>query len=211
MPVFRSGADQVPKWCELEQFEIVRLPAGGSRSFEHIGKKEKLVIGAGTSRVFDGWREVVAETGTCLDLPGGAAQFEVQEALTDTTLVRMSGRWGEETGGCGVFHVEKSDEPSDQGDPVDYPKQTDFDNHFHDCDEYWIILAGRGVVVSEDKHYEVGPGDCVATGKGHHHDFPIVYQPVTAVYFETSLGGKKRRGHLWEHTHGRAAPAADRI
>ena len=49
-----------------------------------------------------------------------------------------------------------------------------FDCHFHDCDEYWILFAGRGIAVSEGKRYEVASGDCVATGMGHHHDFPIV-------------------------------------
>ncbi|MCZ7543520.1 MAG: hypothetical protein M5R40_08270 [Anaerolineae bacterium] len=90
----------------------------------------------------------------------------------DTVLVRMAGHWGDELGGSGVFFSGKSSAPEDRGDPVDYPKETDFDNHYHDCDEYWILWAGRGTVVSEGKFYEVGPGDCVATGMGHHHDFP---------------------------------------
>ncbi|MGH2616746.1 MAG: cupin domain-containing protein, partial [Thermomicrobiales bacterium] len=96
-------------------------------------------------------------------------------------------------------------------DPVSYPKTTSFDSHYHDCDEYWIVWAGRGVAVSEGQEYEVGPGDCVATGMGHHHDFPRVQEPVQAVYFETTLQGAKRRGHLWEHTHGLAQPARDCI
>ena len=46
---------------------------------------------------------------------------------------------------------------------------------------------------------------------GHHHDFPEVFEPVRAVYFETTLEGQKRRGHLWEHTHGPSAPAPGRV
>lgn len=29
-------------------------------------------------------------------------------------------------------------------------------------------------------------------------------------YFETTMMGEKRRGHLWEHTHGKAQPQAER-
>jgi len=123
----------------------------------------------------------------------------------------MCGRWGDETGGAGIFTVSKADNPSDRGDPIDYPKETNFDNHYHDCDEYWILFEGRGVAVSEGKRYEVGPGDCIVTGMGHHHDFPQVFEPVKAVYFETTIEGKKRRGHLWNHTHGPAEPKKDRV
>ena len=82
--------------------------------------------------------------------------------------------------------------------------------HYHDCDEYWILFEGSGIAASEGKLYEVSQGDCVATGMGHHHDFPRVFEPVKAVYFETTLEGKKRRGHLWNHTHGQAEPRKER-
>jgi mannose-6-phosphate isomerase-like protein (cupin superfamily) len=94
---------------------------------------------------------------------------------------------------------------------VDYPKTTHFDSHYHDCDEYWILFQGRGIAVSEGKMYEVREGDCVATGMGHHHDLPRVIEPMKAVYFETTLEGQKRRGHLWNHTHGPAEPKRGRV
>jgi len=46
---------------------------------------------------------------------------------------------------------------------------------------------------------------------GWHHDFPRVDRSVKAVYFETTMQGKKRRGHLWEHTHGPAQPVLERV
>ena len=46
---------------------------------------------------------------------------------------------------------------------------------------------------------------------GHHHDIKYVGEPLEAVYFETTLMGKKRRGHLWNHTHGTAEPVWDRV
>jgi mannose-6-phosphate isomerase-like protein (cupin superfamily) len=60
--------------------------------------------------------------------------------------------------------------------------------------------------MSENTLYDVGPGDCVATRMGHHHDFPAVTEPVLAIYFETTMRGKHRRGHLWERVHGPAFP-----
>ena len=103
------------------------------------------------------------------------------------------------------------DPAQNRGDPVGYRKQTAFDNHYHDCDEYWILFEGSGVAASEGRLYDVGPGDCVATGMGHHHDFPIVREPVKAVYFETTMEGQRRRGHLWNHTHGAAEPRPERV
>jgi mannose-6-phosphate isomerase-like protein (cupin superfamily) len=57
----------------------------------------------------------------------------------------------------------------------------------------------------------VRPGDCVTIGMGHHHDFPLIDAPVKAVFFETTLEGAKRVGHLWNHTHGLAQPKPERI
>jgi mannose-6-phosphate isomerase-like protein (cupin superfamily) len=44
-------------------------------------------------------------------------------------------------------------------------------------------------------------GDCVFTKAGDHHDFPIVYETIKGAWFETTLIGGKRKGHLWDHTH----------
>jgi len=211
MPVFTSGTGLAPPWCELEYFNIRVVPQGGNHTYMRLGRKEKLIVGRGQCRVAIGDRTVDAGEGANLDLPDDKGGFHVVEAMTDCTLVRMCGRWGDEVGGSGIFTVADSDSPSDAGDPVDYPKRTCLDNHYHDCDEYWILFEGRGTVVSEGKSYEVGPGDCVATGMGHHHDLPIVVEPVRAVYFETTMEGAQRPGHLWAHTHGPAQPLPDRI
>lgn len=210
MPIFRSGKGLAPSWCELEYFEIVPLAVGETRTFERIGEKEKLIVGKGECVVRLNETSAAAKTGTNLDLKTADGQFEVAEVTADTVVIRMCGRWGEELGGSGLFGVSKSENPRDVGDKVDYPKETNFDLHYHDCDEYWILYEGSGVAVTEGKPYRVGPGDCVATGMGFHHDFPQVTEPVRAVYFETTLQGRKRLGHLWNHTHGIAEPQMDR-
>lgn len=211
MPVFRSGKGLAPSWCEMDYFEIVSLSKGETRTLDRFGVKEKLIVGNGECVIYRGGNAVKAKPGTNLDLVAASDRFEIGNVTADTVLIRMCGRWGDEIGGSGLFGVAKSPNPSDGGDPVDYPKETNFDSHYHDCDEYWILFEGRGVAVSEGKRYEVEAGDCVVTGMGFHHDFPVVHEPVKAVYFETTIEGRKRRGHLWNHTHGPAQPQDERV
>jgi mannose-6-phosphate isomerase-like protein (cupin superfamily) len=193
-----------PAWCEMEYFEIVELPAGGSHTFDRFGRKEKLFVGKGQCRLAFADQTMMANEGAVFELSTAAGQFQVSEASSDATLIRVCGCWGDETGGCGVFTLDNSEHPQNTGDPVDYPRTTNFDNHYHDCDEFWIIFAGRGLAVSEGKIYEIAAGDCLATRTGDHHDFPQVFATVRGVYFETTLMGQKRLGHLWNHTHGRS-------
>ena len=206
MPLFRDGLGSAPAWCELTAFEIIRLPAGARHDFAPSGQKERLIVASGACRLALGGAEVDATAGTKHELPAPGAHAAVVETREPTTVVRLCGTWGDETGGWGLFRVEEVADPVERGDPTDYPKRTRIDNHYRDCDEYYIILEGRGTVVSEGRHYEVGPGDCVATRMGDLHDFPLAPEPVTAVYLETTLRGRRRRGHLWNHTHGPAEP-----
>lgn len=211
MPVFKSAQGSAPPWCEMEYFEIVDLPAGATHTFRRLGRKEKLIVGQGKCHIGFAGQTVAAQDGANLDLTTADGEFQVQEVVWETTLIRMCGRWGHDTSGSGIFTVEKAGERQDCGDPVDYPKETGFDNHFHDCDEYWIVFQGSGIAVSEGKSYQLSPGDCIATRMGEHHDFPQIFEPVRAVYFETTMRGQKRPGHLWEHTHGPAQPAKDEL
>jgi mannose-6-phosphate isomerase-like protein (cupin superfamily) len=173
--------------------------------------KEKLIVVKGRCRVAFEGTTVDASPGSNLDLATASGRFEVAGATEDAKIVRVCGRWGDEVGGSGMFSITKALQTWEKGDPVDYPKETMLDSHYHDCDEYWIVYEGSGVVYSEGRHYEVGPGDCLAIGMGHHHDFPSVREDVKAVYFETTMEGSRRRGHLWNHTHGRARPRWDRV
>jgi mannose-6-phosphate isomerase-like protein (cupin superfamily) len=213
MPVFKSGKGLAPAWCELEYFDIVTLNPGQTHRFERMGPKEKLIVGAGKCRISSDGQTREIEKGANIDLQAPNGVFNVLEVMEPTTLIRMSGRWGEECGGSGLFPVWNSTDGSTDnwGGPVTYPKTTKFDNHYHDCDEYWIVYQGRGTAMSEGKSYKVGPGDCIVTGMGHHHDFPLVDEPVLAVFFETTMQGRKRGGHLWEHKNGPAEPIPERV
>ncbi len=211
MPVFTSGEGQAPAWCEMQYFDIVEILPGQQHTYERQGKKEKLIVGRGRCRVALAGREVLAEEKAQLDLGEGESPFVVGQVEERTVLIRMCGDWGEEVGGAGIFTGAPSEKPQDNGDRTEYPKFTNFDNHFHDCDEYWILFEGSGLAYSEGVLYLVGPGDCVATARGDHHDLPRVDAPIRAIYFETTMEGQKRRGHLWDHTHGKAQPRLERV
>ena len=63
--------------------------------------------------------------------------------------------------------------------------------HYHDCNEYWIIVSGRGICTTEGDRYEIGPGDLVLTKKGDEHSL-VVTEEMTAVYIYgvLPLGGE---------------------
>ena len=144
-----------------------------------------------------------------LNLPEGAAGWELSAVRPGAKIVRLMGHWGEELGGCGIFQTRNEPDPSDKGDPVDYPKSTSIDRHYHDCDEYWIGLEGWGEAVVGGLRLPFGAGECVPIRTGHHHDLPNAPDGIRALFFETTLTGRKRVGHLWEHTHGPAVPQAE--
>ena len=67
--------------------------------------------------------------------------------------------------------------------------------HFHDCNEYWIIISGRGNATSEGKPYELGPGDMLLTEAGFEHSL-VVTEEMMAVYFYGQMPEHGRWGHL---------------
>ena len=210
MPITKSGEDKAPAWCGLKYFEVVHLKAGEARVLARRDKREKIIVGAGSCEICFGDEVVAGEFKTNVDLVDADDHFTVSAPTVPATLVWMCGDWEEETS-SGIFQVGKGDAREDKGDVVNYAKETSFDCHYHDYDEYWIVYEGRGIAVSEGHSYQVGPGDCVATGMGFHHDFPIVHEDVKSVYFETEMEGEGRRGHLWDHTHGVAVPQMERV
>jgi mannose-6-phosphate isomerase-like protein (cupin superfamily) len=212
MTLFRSDA-RPPAWCELDGFEIITLARGQSVR-RTPGARERLIGALGTVQLRRGARSLLLKEAQFVDIDpmqGDPADGEyVVEGHADTAqFVRLSGHWGQELGGCGIFRVRPGS--GDKGDPVGYRKNTAIDRHYHDCDEYWIVLEGAGDAVVDDRPSRMGPGDCLAIGMGHPHDFPWVEQDVKAVFFETTLQGRKRTGHLWNHTHGPAQPLPERI
>jgi mannose-6-phosphate isomerase-like protein (cupin superfamily) len=205
-----TSATRPPTWCELEAFEIVNLAPGESRDCPRLSAKERVIATNGSLQVVAGSRSQVLREGQFLDLAAEPG-WRLRGTWRPSQAVVLRGRWGDELGGCGLFTGRAHGPTLVEGDPVDYPKNTGFDSHYHDCDEYWLFLEGKGTAVVGKRFMAVGPGDCLAIGMGHHHDLPVVESPVKAVYFETTLEGQKRTGHLWNHTHGAAEPRPERV
>ena len=210
MTVFQSGQN-APEWCELQRFELISPALGATVERRPETACERLIGTAGTTQVAQGGRSVLLKEAQFLDLDPNGGPWTGMGASEGAALVRLMGAWGPDVAGCGVFRVKPVTTPETKGDPVTYPKNTAIDRHYHDCDEYWIVLQGSGETVVDDRHYAMKPGDCLCIGMGHHHDFAQTDNEVKAVFFETTLQGRKRIGHLWNHTHGPAQPISERV
>ncbi|MGE5430757.1 MAG: hypothetical protein ACM3QX_06770 [Syntrophomonadaceae bacterium] len=194
MPVFNGWPSKAPSWSEMEYFEIIEVPRNTILSFQRHSAKEKLFVGAGSCTVLLGEEKRDLNYGQSIDAASDI--FHVSASESPVTIIRVGGTWGSGVGDSGVFSMDKTPDAENTGDRVDYPRNTLFDNHFHDCDEFWIIFKGQALVYSEGKPYKIGMGDCVATKCGDHHDIAEIYEPLHGVYFETTLKGPKRPGHL---------------
>ena len=190
-----------PAWCELEAFAIHDIAPGQPRPVAIDRPRARLLVTAGSCQVRQGSSSQVLREGQFIALHAGEASLLAHSAAQ---AVVLQGRWDDELGGCGVFRAENVASPSDRGDPVAYPKHTNIDAHFHDCQEFWLLLDGEATVVVGAGHAPMRPGDCLPIPMGAMHDMPDAPQPAKAVYFETTLRGRKRTGHLWQHTHGPA-------
>lgn len=197
--VVRAG-DRFPGWCEVKSFSQFAM-VGGEKRFRISHPSARLLLTAGSCQVRQAGRSQVLREGQFYPLVPGEA---VLAGSSVAEAVLLEGAWSEELGGCGIFRAENVSAPADKGDPVSYPKRTNIDAHYHDCDEYWLLLEGRATAVVDGVHVPMRPGDCVPIPMGAMHDMPDAPEAVKAVYFESSLNGQKRIGHLWQHTHGPA-------
>lgn len=69
--------------------------------------------------------------------------------------------------------------------------------HYHDGNEYWIILSGRGICTTEGNTYNIEPGDMVLTKKGDEHSL-IVTEDMVAVYFYGVIAQGAMPQHLYK-------------
>ncbi|MBC8401136.1 MAG: hypothetical protein H8E14_06570 [Candidatus Marinimicrobia bacterium] len=195
LPLFTAGLGQAPDWCELEFFEIIHS-LNTRQEFQRRSPREMLFVGQGNSKIAINSSQILDFKGDFLEFPDSYRSWAIEPGI-DQIVIWLGGLWQDPRGGCGVFTLGPSGDAMNKGTPVDYNRNTRFDNHYHDCDEYWIIFQGKGTVVSEQVIYQVAPGDCVATRMGDHHDFPWVNDKIHGVYFETTMRGKQRGGHHW--------------
>lgn len=190
-----------PAWSDVKSFSWYDLAASAEQPIGVRGPRARLLVTAGGCQMRQGSRSQVLREGQFVPLEPGEAVLAANAAAQ---AVVFEGNWGEELGGCGLFRAENVAAPADRGDPVTYAKHTNIDAHYHDCQEFWLLLEGAATVVVDGQHLRMQPGDCLPIPMGAMHDMSDAPRPVKAVYFETTLRGLKRTGHLWQHTHGPA-------
>ncbi|MCF7808320.1 MAG: cupin domain-containing protein [Candidatus Marinimicrobia bacterium] len=139
--------------------------------------------------------------GEMLEIPEYIDRYQIHTDY-DSIIVVAGGIWDDPAGSSGVFTMLPSKAPENTGDPSEYNRNTRFDRHFHDCDEYWIITQGNCVAEIDGVLCALTPGNCLYIPKGVSHDLLRVPKMVSGVYIETSMKGQRRSGHLWKHTHG---------
>jgi mannose-6-phosphate isomerase-like protein (cupin superfamily) len=200
MPLLKISENKFPDWSEVKKITQLSIePNSKTQIVKSYMNYAIFVISGECSIRTNGYEKIFSENDS---LYSDKKNISIKITNHKTELVIIEGNWSDEVGGSAVFKMSKQSTPRNIGDPVDYPRTNDFDNHYHDFDEYWIILKGGGIAVSEGVKFKFGAGDIIATRICDHHDLPEVYEDIHGIYFETSLRGQKRMGHLWNHTHG---------
>lgn len=195
MPLIKLYKDVFPEWSEVKFAVIVNF----NSTLKIDNQYDKMFVVVLSGKCFVENNVLINEYYLTTKK---VVEFKTDD---DCKILVIKGIWQEETGSFGLFKITNSDNPKNIGDPVKYKRKTDFDNHYHDCDEYWFIYGGKALCYSENKQYNVGLGDCLLTKAGEHHDIVDIKEELTGFYFETTLIGKKRKGHLWNHTHDKDA------
>lgn len=199
MPVISFEHNNFPEWAEVRSCRMTHIQTRCKieRTDDHSREIWILVSGSADIKLHSAFRTV--NTGDVIEI--NTKHITVSPlGHSGINFLQIEGLWSDERGSCGLFSLTNSSDPVNTGDRTDYLRNTVFDNHFHDCDEYWFILRGEGEVMSEGVHYHVKAGDCVITRVGDHHDFPIVEKEILGVWFEGNLTGLKRIGHLYHET-----------
>jgi len=83
---------------------------------------------------------------------------------------------------CGLYKLSRGE------------KEEDY--HFHDCDEYFIITEGKGILLLEGKEYSIVAEDCVCIPMGGKHQILEVLEDLTLVWIYDELRGERRKGHI---------------
>lgn len=198
MPVIKSQYDALPEWSEMEFYEIHRIQEDRFHTFNKRAERNELFILEGDCLIKSNGFVKKLKENEMFEIPSAMEKFELYPLTAYCGFILIEGRWEDDRGSRGIFKIENSPFPKNDGDPAAYERKTDFDNHFHDCGEFWIIYEGKGKIATEGNINIIEAGNCVATKAGDHHDIIDVHETIKGVYFETSLTGQKRSGHLWE-------------
>lgn len=213
MPLVKNYAfEKLPAWSELKMYQKHCFHQGETIELDVPYPSVAVTVLCGACEILDGDQKVLVKQYEVYKTKNGKLTLNgvFQPPfyfVRNVDVLVIGGTWRDAD--INLFMVNKSDIPANEsalgpGTPNNYYRNTNFDNHYHDFDEYWIVCEGSGVVQDNGAFYEVEEGDCVATGSGNHHDFPIVHQFVRALAIEIAPEEGARHGHLWEPVHGKA-------
>lgn len=207
MPVAKKwNSGSLPAWSKIKKYEMITMYEDDVVKIENPWPK--LIIWTGYSKL------ILIENGEeKLLLQNTVYETEIRELelrykprffCEKNEIVLVYGDWQKAAPANFLVHECVDKLPCNRGtqDALLTYRNTNFDNHYHDFDEYWLILEGRGVAFSEGQFYSVGPGDLVLTQAGVNHDFPIVHTPISALAVEVGPVESERKGHLWEWRDG---------
>lgn len=219
MPVVRNyNYEDLPTWTELKMFRKICFHQKESIQVNEDYPSLAFTVLCGACEVNDKGKVTVVNQYETYKTT--SKEFTVKGIfkppfffIRNVDILLIGGEWKDAD--INLFMVNNSDIPKNEsalgaGTPCYYYRNTNFDNHYHDFDEFWIICEGSGVVQDNGDFYEVKEGDCVATGNGNHHDFPIAHSLVKALAIEIAPEGDARQGHLWEPIHGKASGNPDK-
>ena len=91
---------------------------------------------------------------------------------------------------------EQSLKPSRWGIYHKEPGQAHSKLHFHDCDEWYLVLEGTGTVRVGNAEVDVGPLDLVHAPAGFLHGTLRSEGTYKLVFMESAPRGRGRKGHL---------------
>lgn len=215
MPVIHNfNYNEIPAWAQLKKWEIYKLPLGHTVTIDTGYSRCGVYLMNGNITVDDGkervqlWRRMGQDVKQIHLFHSGKITVEVSADdnwWNENTIAVYSGDWTDEDHPkMGGFECSNNERPYNHGDPVDYPFFTTFPNHYHEYDEYFLIMRGRGIFMDDGVLYNVEPGDLVATRRGVHHQVVACWDDVMICSeFGSRLGGQMRPYFLYEHTHGK--------
>lgn len=208
MSVIQTGDGKAPEWCELEDFEIINMKYDERRTFKRKCDREIYVVATGAPVFSFGDYECKGAEGAFVHVPSTCTDdMNIWAWHYNTMIIRMVGHW-KSMATAGVHIIKTAEKPLLDGMPYDDNKTTDFDRHYHDCQEYWVIYDGEGRLVIGEKFFDVKPGDCVLTPRAWHQDVESIKGggDLSLIWLGSTLHGEKRVGHLYESKNGVAEP-----
>lgn len=177
MPVIKinRSEEDMPSWCELRSVKRYQIRKGQTLDIETGHARSAIFVDRGSVIVNAEDKDTILKSGSVLSFERpGAESMTMNTGHFTVTFNQAPGYWMDKgtfyvlAGDwdwvkIASFRVDRVDEVVNIGDPTDYYRNTCFDNHYHEYDEYWVILRGSGKVQSEGAIYSVWPGDLVAT------------------------------------------------